>query len=70
MIVTVDGAPVLRVSLRGRPVIVLQQTAEPLTTYDAPVAWRWSRAMCTDILHFPARVLVIQAARVATGERG
>jgi len=29
-----------------------------------------SRAMCTDILHFPARVLVIQAARMATGERG
>jgi hypothetical protein len=28
------------------------------------------RAMCTDILHFPARVLVIQAARAATGERG
>jgi hypothetical protein len=42
MIVTVDGERVLRVSLRGRPVIVLQQTAEPLTTYDAPVAWRWS----------------------------
>jgi integrase/recombinase XerD len=29
-----------------------------------------SRAMCTDILHFPARVLVMQAARAATGERG
>ena len=33
---------VLRVSLRGRPVIVLQQTAEPLTTGDALVAGRWS----------------------------
>jgi hypothetical protein len=42
MIVTVDGGRILRVSLRGRPVIVLQQTAEPLTTHDAPVAWRWS----------------------------
>ena len=42
MIVTVDGGRVLRVSLRGRPVIVLQQTAEPLTTHDAPVAWRRS----------------------------
>jgi len=42
MIVTVDGWCVLGVSLRRRPVIVLQQTAEPLTTYDAPVAWRWS----------------------------
>jgi len=27
------------------------------------------RAICTDILHFPARVLVIQAARGSTGER-
>jgi integrase/recombinase XerD len=27
------------------------------------------RAICTDILHSPARVLVIQAARAATGER-
>src|ERR1700730_13927352 len=33
---------------------------------------RWcdlSRAICTDILHFRARVLVIQPARAATGER-
>jgi hypothetical protein len=29
-----------------------------------------NRAMCTDILHFPARVLVIQAVMAATGERG
>jgi hypothetical protein len=42
MIVTVEGRRVLRVSLRGRPVIVLQQTAEPLTTRDALVAWRLS----------------------------
>ena len=28
------------------------------------------RAICTNILHFPARVLVIQAARAASGERG
>ena len=27
------------------------------------------RAICTDILHFLARVFVIQAARAATGER-
>jgi hypothetical protein len=29
-----------------------------------------SEAICTDILHFPARVFVIQAAGAATGERG
>ena len=42
MIGTVAGGRVERVSLRGWPVIVLQQTAEPLTTHDAPVAWRRS----------------------------
>jgi hypothetical protein len=43
MIVTVEGR-VLRVSLRGGLVIVLQQTAEPLTTHHAPVARRWSHS--------------------------
>jgi hypothetical protein len=38
MIVAVEGWRVLRVSLRGRPVVVLQQTAEPLATHDTPVA--------------------------------
>jgi hypothetical protein len=42
MIGTVEGRRALRVSLRGWPVIVLQQTAEPLTTRDALLAWRWS----------------------------
>jgi hypothetical protein len=44
MIVTVDGGHVLRVSLRGGLVIVLQQTAEPLTTHHAPVARGWSHS--------------------------
>jgi hypothetical protein len=39
MLVTAEGARSERVSLRGRPVIVLQQTAEPLTTHDVPVLW-------------------------------
>jgi len=35
-----------------------------------PTRHAGSRAICTDILHSPARVLVIQAARAAAGERG
>jgi hypothetical protein len=42
MIVTAEDVRALRVSLRGGLVIVLQQTAEPLTTRDAPVARRRS----------------------------
>ena len=39
MIVTVVGG---HGQSTRRPVIVLQQTAEPLTTHHAPVAWRRS----------------------------
>jgi hypothetical protein len=42
MIATVEGRRALRVNLRGGPVIVLQQTAEPLATREAFAAWRWS----------------------------
>jgi hypothetical protein len=38
MIVTVEGRRALRASLRGWPVIVIQETAEPFTTRDALLA--------------------------------
>ena len=44
MIATVEGTRASRVNLRGGLVIVLQQTAEPLATRDALVAWRWSHS--------------------------
>jgi hypothetical protein len=43
MIVTVEGARPAS-QLRGGLVIVLQQTAEPLTAHNAPVARRWSHS--------------------------
>ena len=54
-----------------------RDTAEPSCPDAAPNAIAFKRrgpstdcrAVCTDILHFRARVLVIQPARAATGER-
>jgi hypothetical protein len=58
--------------LPGSGLIILQRSQTPgridhfcvgVDGFDA------NRAICTDILHIPARVLVIQAAMAATGER-
>jgi hypothetical protein len=40
--VTVEGGGFCESVLRGRSVIVVQQTAEPFTPHDAPVVWCWS----------------------------
>jgi hypothetical protein len=55
----------LTMALKGRAV---KRNAESITSEHA-TAQKCSGAICTDILHFPARVLVMQAARPATGER-